>query len=657
MDEPNLFDAFQAETDKHKDNARVRELMRLIRHHRNLYYNDMPQISDDEFDAYVDELRDLDPNNEVLFETGAPVADDSPWVTGTHKIPMFSLDKVNTVAEMKAWTDKVLTDYYCVEEKLDGASLSADYVNGKLVRVLTRGHGDDGEDITRNAVKFKGMKQVLPTNFTGSLRCEAMLFVNDFDAYNAEAAKNGWKIFKNQRNGASGLARRANGDGVHHIRVLFYDIATDTMEFKSRFELMGYIRNRLGLWTPWFARVQYDGLVRVYDEYQSDKRVKLPYEIDGLVVKIDDLDHAKTVDDTLQKSLSSHNPKAQIAWKFEAETRVTTLESVTWEFGLGGRVTPVANLAPVKLCGVTVTRASLHNARMVLDLGLTVGCQVLVKRANDVIPQVVRALTRTDKSIEFDFTCPACSTKLSTSGEYIYCANKTCPGIIAGNVRKWITNLEIDHFGMSVIDPLVANGKLKSVADLYRLTEEDVADVSGRGIAKRALANLHAKKVVPTHIFFGSLNITAFGRSLAKMLVKAGYDTVDKMLAGTIGEFAKVDGFGTSRATDVWNGLRENETMIRELEKLVTVQGPKAASAPNGPLAGKSFCITGSLSQPKKVFEQMITDAGGLYETSVKKGLSYLIAESSDSNSDKAQKARKIGIPVIGEAELRAMLK
>ena len=534
---------------------------------------------------------------------------------------------------------------------------SADYSNGKLVRVLTRGGGDEGEDITRNAIHFQGMKQQVPTNFTGSLRGEVLFFENDFDAYNAEAAAKGWKVFKNRRNGASGLARRTSGEGVRHLRVLFYDLVSDTLEFKSRFELMGYIKNRLDLFTPWFARVNLDGLLKAYKEYQSDLRANLPYEIDGLVVKVDDLEHAADVEEALQKSVSSTNPKSQIAWKFEAETRVTILRKVVLDFGLGGRLTPVAELDPVKLCGVTITRASLHNLRMVKDLGLTEGCQVLVRRANDVIPQVVRAVSTTSTPILFSDVCPACQQKLETSGEYLLCANAFCPGIISGNVRKWITYLEVDHFGMSVIEPLVATGKLRSVADLYKLTEDDIAAVSGRGVAKRALGNLHSKKVVPVWLLFGALNITSFGRSLAKMLMKAGYDTVDKMLSARISDFAAVDGFGVSRATDVWNGLHANENLVRELETLVTVQGPQAAANPNGVLAGKSFCITGALSQPKKVFETMIVNAGGIYETEVRKGLTYLIADSKDSDSSKAQKARKQGITVIGELELMELLK
>jgi len=252
-------------------------------------------------------------------------------------------------------------------------------------------------------------------------------------------------------------------------------------------------------------------------------------------------------------------------------------------------------------------------------------------------------------------SCPKCVSTLVTDGEYLRCVNTSCPGIIAGNVRKWVTNLEIDFFGMAIIEAMVATGKLKTVADLYRLTEQDIADECGSGNARRAVANLQAKSVIPLHLLFGSLNITNFGRSLAKLLVKAGYDTVDKMLAATITDMAKVEKFGVERATQVWNGLREMESVIRDLEKLVTVQTatPKATG---GILAGKSFCITGSLSQPKKVFQDMIESNGGEYLDSVKSGLTYLIAADPTGTSGKLDSARKKGIQVIGEDGLKKLL-
>jgi len=650
----DLFAAFGEQ----EDDDRVKELMRLIRYHRNLYYNDPDntEISDDEFDAYVDELRDLDDQNEVLYEVGAPVDDDSAFEKGTHNIAMTSLDKVNTYEEMKRWVKARYVTWLCVQEKLDGFSISADYENGVLKRVLTRGKGAEGEDITRNAVRMKGIKRRLPTNFTGSLRGEVLFVTKQFDAYNEKAAKTkGWRVYQNMRNGAAGLARRRTEGGQEYLLALFYEIE-GSMDFRSHFEKMNYMRKRLGLWTPWFARVQLDGLARVYKEYGDAKRDRLPYEIDGLVIKVDSADECETVEDTLQKSnRATANPKSQVAWKFEAETRVTKVVRVAADFGLGGRVTPVAEVEPVKIGGVTVTRASLHNWDMVADLNIREGGKVLLKRANDVIPQVVRMLDDQGTDATPPTACPKCGGDLTVNGKFLECQNDDCPGVIAGKVRNWIKKLDIKHVGMTdVVEPLVAVHMLRNIADLYELTVMDIEAASSAGIAKRAYKNLHDKKTIALHMLLGSIGIPGFGRSLAKVVVKGGFDTLDKVLAASIKDLAGLPSFGTGRATAVWNGLRANEDMLRKLSTLLIVQGPQAAKG--GVLSGMCFCITGSLSSPKKVFQRMIEDAGGEYEKSLKSSVTHLIAADPDGNSGKLQKARKKGTKVIGEDELKKMI-
>lgn len=647
------YEGFFGETEMDTDPSdRINELVELVRYHRDKYYNDTPEISDAEFDAYVDELRDLDPSHKILSEVGSSPKSDA-WETGIHEIPMTSLDKVNTEQELFDWVKKRHTDWLCVQEKMDGSSLSAQYVDGVLKKVLTRGGGIDGEDITRNAVKMRGVQRVLPTRFTGSLRGEAMFVIPEFKAYNKKAASSGWTVFKNMRNGASGLARRYSGEGAEFLRVFFYDAKSDILKFDTHYDMMIYLRKVLGLWTPWFARVDIRGLSTVYNEYNKN-RTSMIYEIDGLVIKVDSMRECREIEDTLQGSSSATaNPKSQVAWKFDAETRVTKVIDVSADFGIGGRITPVAEVAPVKIGGVTITRATLHNWDTVLNLKIHRGCKVLIQRANEVIPKILEVLDAGDCDIVTPTVCPKCGSALITEGKFLMCKNTSCPGVIAGNIRKWINNLEIEYFGMSVIDALVKVGKLKNVADLYRLTEKDIAVECGTGIAKRAYENLHAKKIVPLYLVVGSLNITGFGRSLAKLLIKAGYDTIDKLLSVSILDIARIEKFGVERATQVWNGFRECEDLIRDLEKLIIIQSPTKIA---GTLSGKSFCITGSLSEPKKIYQQMIEGAGGEYWTSVKAGLDYLIAADPDGASSKLQKARKMGINVIGEDELRNMI-
>jgi len=286
------------------------------------------------------------------------------------------------------------THCYFVGPGVLAHNCSFTYVDGVLQRVLTRGGGEEGEDITRNALKMRGVKRVLSTRFTGDLRGEAMFVAPEFAAYNAKAASTkNWTVFKNMRNGASGLARRHSGDGVEFLRVFFYELKSDVLDFDSHFEKMSYLRKILGLWTPWYARVDLKGLEEIYDKYESEIRENLIYEIDGLVIKVDSASECEDIESTMQtSSRTTANPKSQVAWKFMAETRVTTLLDVEWEFGLGGRITPVAILSPVMIGGVEVRRASLSTFSRVATLKLWKGCKVLISRRNDVIPYLEKNL-------------------------------------------------------------------------------------------------------------------------------------------------------------------------------------------------------------------------------------------------------------------------
>ena len=639
--------------------ARIAGLRNLIRHHRIQYYNGMPQISDEEFDAYVDELRELDPADEVLFEVGAPVPDDSKWITGEHRIPMASLNKVNTQVEFDEWTNRVGStpdlSMFIVQEKLDGLSVSLDYEDGRLVRVLTRGAGITGEDVTRNVVRAQGVKQDLGQPFTGSIRGEAMLLDDDFHTYNRKAARKGWTVFKNRRNGAAGLVRRLSGEGVEYLTVIFYDVAgTAFVSERSKVEWL----ISCGLKVPFFQTGSASVIQEIYDDYEREVRTLLPYDIDGLVVKVNLRTAAEEVERRLDSgSKSDRNPKSQVAWKFADETRVTQLLDVVWQTGKSGRITPVAILEPVALGGVTIKRAGLHNLSNIRDLGLTIGAKVLIKRANEVIPQVVKSLDATTRWITAPGTCAVCGGSTTLDGKYVICPSVTCPARLIGNVRKWIEYLEIDYFGESLIEKLVDAGKLRTVADLYRLTEADLVALDGVGTrgAQRALRNLHSRRTIPLYLLFGSLNVSGFGRSLTKYMIEDGLDTPDRILEADVGRLSTVPKFGPERATMVATALRQLEPVVRDLLGFLEIEQVDPAGA-EGSLSGKSFCITGRLSRPKKKWQEEIEAVGGIYEKSVKRGLDFLVCADPSSGSSKLKKAAKLGVAVISEEQLGELL-
>ena len=627
---------------------RIKELEDLVKHHRSLYYNYLPQIDDDEFDALEDELRTLDPKNKVLLQVGAPISDDSHWIKIKHEIPMHSLDKFNYLNEVQEWCSKYIKSQFCVQEKLDGISISAEYVNGNLSRVLTRGGGDEGEDITRNAIKVKGIKTVLNSNFTGFFRGEIMLLEQDYIDYNKKAELNGWNLAKNKRNGASGLARRLSGDGAEFLTAMFYTVVG--VDFKTNFDMMNHLSTNLELLTPNYFLVNAKQLSTLYSEYENSKRDSLKYEIDGLVIKIDNIDESAKIDDE-----GTSNPKSQRAWKFAAKGAVSPLLRVEGEFGVGGNITPVGTIKPVQIGDVTVSRVSLHNWPMVKDMDLRIGSLILVERANDVIPKVIRVISNDNTTpIEIPTHCPVCKEEVEFNGKLLTCYNDNCYGIISGKIQKWITNLEVDNFGTSIIDPLVYSGKIKTIADLYSLKDSDISklDRQGERSAEKALVNLHAKKSVTLATLIGSLNIRSFGVTLATQIVENGFNTLEKIFNLTIKDLIALDGFEVRRANDIINGINLNKELIQKMSTILNIKEPASQN-----FAGKTICITGKLQNPKKYYEDLIINSGYQYADSVSSDLDYLVVEDINGSSSKLQKAKKLNIKIITESDLLNLIK
>jgi DNA ligase (NAD+) len=646
----------------------VRDLTEQLQQARDAYYNGDPELSDAEYDALEDQLRELDPTND-FFKTVGARAPTSGWQKVRHGAAMGSLLKVQTPEAFADWLGDVSTKLdtaarnkeidehdgsLVITEKLDGISISLKYDKGALISAITRGDGDVGEDITRNVLLMQGVQPVL-RDFTGHIRGEIVLLKSDHRAHLSE--------YRNPRNAASGIAKRESDPApCKHLTVICYRVLSDQHNIlRKSVELR--LLAKLGCLVPKWSIVAKDvdrqaEVAAIYDRYVGSERAGLDYEIDGLVVEFDSA--------AMMEYLGEHDgrPKGARAFKFPHAQQSTKLRDIVWQVGNSGRVTPVAYFDAVDLAGVSVAQASLHNESHLRRLAtgapqglLGVGDTLLVSRRNDVIPYVEQVLVAAGNArLAIPVDCPSCGSKLSKKGEYILCENgRVCPAQQSGAVKRWVKKLDVKDWGETLIDALCASSKLKSIVDLYTLTVEDLEDFTfsgkrlGNSTAARIVANLHQKKELRIADFVGALGIDLCGQTVCQILVDAGFDTLEKMEDATVAEISAVAGMGQTKAVAFVEGFRRCRKLVDGLLRAgVTVKGPT-----QGKLTGKSFCFTGIRD---KALEDRIKDAGGTLKSSVSRDLTFLVAKDPTSTSGKAQKARDYGVAVVGVSDVEGML-
>lgn len=615
---------------------RIKYLEKTIIEARDAYYNsDSPIMSDKAFDTLVDELKELDPNNKAVTNIGAPIK-PTEWKKAIHQIPMGSLNKVNTVAELSKWETtlgKDSADLLFVTEKLDGISIELIYEDGKLKQAITRGDGTTGEDITLNVVNMGGVNSKLSTLFTGSLRGEIILKKSNHKKYFSDKA--------NPRNAASGVAKRLDGIGSEHLDIMFYQVIGD-IDFDTEVEQFKWLQQEgLGIPNFWAAKDSTE-VGQQWRAYQDVDRDNLDYDIDGLVVRLNCMEKQLALGD---KDL---RPKGAIAFKFDNETRESEIKDIVWQVGNSGRITPVAIIDPVTLVGATVTKASVYNMAYIKSLQLDIGAKVLVARANDVIPRIEEVIVGTGDYAKAPVVCPECSQPTYMVGENLMCLNYTdCPAQIVGRVKNWIKDLGILEWGDALVERLVANGKVKTPADLYKLTVDDIASVDrmGKKSAEKCYKLLWEGNEVSLDVFLGALSIPMIGSTMIKLIMDAGCDTLEKFGQLDAKHFEMVDGVGPTKAESLAKGLEDNQDLILELLK----NGVKIKEKIIGPLTGKSVCFTGKTKLKRAELEKLASEAGATVKSSAGKGLTYLVLADPNSTSSKAKAARKNGITLISE--------
>lgn len=622
---------------------RIKELEQKIIKARNDYYNGQSQVSDKIFDTWVDELAELDPKNLAVIGIGAdPI---SNWEKYKHIVPLGSLNKTQTNEEYEKWHQKYIDkkDEILLTLKLDGLSVSLIYVNGKLSIASTRGSGTVGEKITANVAKMINVPLVLADKINATIRGEILLSKENHQKY--------FKDYSNSRNGASGISRAYDGKGADKLSVLTYEIHSDDFEFKTFKEKFDYL-NKLGFKTPtYYVFKSSKEILSMREKYQSSLRDKCEFELDGLVA------HNNDVEKHNNFGYLNDRPYASIAIKFDSISKEATISDIINQVGNSGRITPVAVFNPkVNLMGADVERASLHNYANIVELGIDIGCKVLVCRSNDVIPYVEEVTVSTNTIYKTPIKCPDCGTKLIETGEYIQCPNiKKCTSQIIGRIDNWISELNILEWGSSLISKLVASKKVTTIADLYKLSVADLEtlDRMGNKTAQKCYDLLWANSEIPLETFLGALSMPMIGASTIKLIMNDGCDTLEKFGQLKAAQFEMVNGLGPVKAQSLEQGLIDNKDLI--LDILST--GVKIKSIVIGKMTKCSCCFTGTMSNKRAVLEKMVTDAGGEVKSSVGKGLTFLVINDLNSTSSKAVNAKKFGTKLINEDEFLKMIK
>ena len=601
------------------------------------YYNGASIIDDDEYDALVYELSNLDPTNDLLVKIGAEPVDG--WKKDKHLIALGSLNKVNSPEEINDWiTNSLNNEPVLVVEKLDGLSVGCQYKDGKLIKACLRGNGLEGEDIFTNVIKMKGCVRNIP-EFTGTVRGEIVLTKLDHKAY--------FPDYSNPRNAASGLCRRLDGSGCEHLTLMFYQVVGD-QEFQTEFDVFNFLKKHQFITPNYKLCKSADEVSDMWSAYQSEIRSLLEYEIDGLVVNCNNLKLQKSFGETNNRS------KGKIAFKFANQFVKTIVKKIEWMPGTMGRITPVCWIDPVSLLGSTVEKASVYNMDYIKTLGLDVGADVLVCKAGEIIPRIEKVVKSTGTIASAPTHCPSCGSLLKMQGEYIICPNtNVCPAQVEGRLHNWIKELNILEWGQALISKLVELKLVNTVADLYKLSVDDLAKIDrmGKKSATNCYNSLWSHNPVPLELFIGGLSIPLIGSSTIKLLMDEGYNTLDKILALSEEQICDVKGLGPARSSSLHNGLKRNKEVIGDLMKSgIKIQ----EQVVGGKLYGLSFAFTGAAAHKRDDLEAMVEKHGGTVK-GVGKTLTYLVIADPSSTSSKAVKARTYGCKLISESELFVM--
>lgn len=628
----------------------IEELVEELTAASEAYYGGKPIMSDPVYDAKEMRLRELDPDNKYFDKVGADIK-ESTFEKVEHDSLMLSLDKAYSLSEVVNWA----RPYKGISmPKMDGFALSLKYIRqgNELVytQAVTRGKGKSGDDVTENARQIADIPETLPC-ILGldkiEIRGEVYMKRSVFEELNLASE------FENRRNVAPGSVRQRDPRVTKSRKLNFfaYNLIGIGETMTEKFEILA----KLGVPVVEYITVDLsdnDQLEMAYRNYES-MRDSYDFDIDGVVFMINDSGVFEELGNT------SHHPRGAIAWKFEAEEGETTFLRYEWQVSRTGLVNPVGIYEGIRIDGATLTNATLHNLSIVKSLGIGIGDKVIVSRRGGVIPKIERVSVSAGNPIEIPTKCPVCSSNLevhtSKDGiETLHCVSLNCSAQTLTGILHFISVMEIMDVGESMVTKLMEAGYIETPVDLFKLTRDQLLSLESvkDKTADRTLNNIALAKRKPLAVFLAALGITNLGKNVSESVANH-FENLDAVLKASASEFEAIEGVGDIMSATIQEGLAAKSALIAALREQIEIIGIEPKKT-DGCLAGKSFLITGTLSEPRHYFEGLIEQNGGVLKSSVSKKLDYLIV--GDDPGGKVSKAKKAGVNLITEEEFKSML-